>query len=318
MKILITTRLPLEGFDALKGHELIYPENTYFTKQEVIDRLPEVEALVPTFDFPITEEMMKLAPNLKIIANSGAGFNNIDLEAATKRHIQVTNTPQPVITPTSEHCIALLFALTRRVAELDRKLRDKNETVEFSVMKNLGCGIGHKTLGILGMGRIGRALAKKIAAFDVRVVYHNRHQLSPEIEQELKATYLSKEEVIKQADFLSINMPFTPETRHTMTLKEFKLMKSSAFIINTARGPIIKEDDLVQALKTKEIAGAGIDVFEFEPKISPELLTFDNVVLTPHVATGTSDCRREMAEDSSRNILNFFSHTSPLDKVNEI
>ncbi|MDB4497845.1 NAD(P)-binding domain-containing protein [Gammaproteobacteria bacterium] len=318
MNILITTKLPRTGFDSIENHTLIYPTETYFTPEDILDKLPITDILVPTFDYPITAEMMDLAPNLKLIANAGVGFNNINIEAATQRGIQVTNTPYPVIDPTAEQALTLMLSVAHNTAMLDRKLRLKNSPIQFSVMQNLGISIQGKTLGILGMGRIGQCLAQKAQALGMSVIYHNRHQLDTSIEQKCHANYKSQEEVLQQSDFLSLNMPYMPETHHLISTKEFSMMKTGAVLINTARGPIVDEAALITALKSKKLYGAGIDVFEFEPHISPELLELDNVVLSPHIATGTTDCREDMARHVSKNINAFINHASQYDKVNQL
>lgn len=318
MNILITTKLPRTGFESIENHTLIYPTETYFTQEEILDKLPITDILVPTFDFPITEEMMALAPNLKLIANAGVGFNNINIEAATQRGIQVTNTPYPVIEPTAEQALTLMLSVAHNTAMLDRKLRLKNSPIQFSVMQNLGISIQGKTLGILGMGRIGQCLAQKAHALGMHVIYHNRHQLDQSIEEKCHASYKSQEEVLQQSDFVSLNMPYMPETHHLISTKELEMMKTGAVLINTARGPIVDEAALIQALKTNKLYGAGIDVFEFEPQISPELLELDNVVLSPHIATGTIDCREDMAKHVSKNINAFLNQATEYDKVNQL
>lgn len=290
MKIAFTTSLPAEGFSRLAAHELYAP-------------LSEAEVLVSTFDYPVTREMIANAPHLQLITNFGVGFNNIDLDACRERGIRVTNTPQPVIEPTAELAFALMHDVARRTAEFDRKLR-LGTAEPFGVMNNLSHSLYGKTLGIIGMGRIGQALARRAVASGMTVVYHNRRPIadsqSPIADQ---VKYVSQEELLRTADFVSLNLPYTPEVKHLIGANELRMMKSTAYLINTARGAHVHEEALVQALKTGEIAGAAMDVYEHEPQIHPELLKLDNVVLSPHTGTGTWEGRIAMCENVCDNIL---------------
>ena len=296
MKIAFTTILPAEGFTRLSGHELYAP-------------LAEAEVLVSTFDKPVTREMIESAPNLKLVTNFGVGFNNIDLEACRERGIRVTNTPQPVIEPTAELAFALMHDVARRTAEFDRKLR-AGQAEPFGVMNNLSHSLYGKTLGIIGMGRIGQALARRALAAGMRIVYHNRRPVGEEMIRQLgyEAKYISLEELLETSDFVSLNLPYTPEVKHLIGEKELKMMKKSAYLINTARGAHVDEEALVEALKAGEIAGAAMDVYEHEPKIHPELLKLDNVVLSPHTGTGTWEGRIAMCENVCDNILAYLQN----------
>ena len=283
----------------LNGHELYAP-------------LEEAEVLVSTFDKPVTREMIQSAPKLKLVTNFGVGFNNIDLEACRERGIRVTNTPQPVIEPTAELAFALMHDVARRTAEFDRKLR-AGQAEPFGVMNNLSHSLYGKTLGIIGMGRIGQALARRAIASGMRIVYHNRKPISvSNLESGLRIPetirYVSKEELLQTADFVSLNLPYTPEVRHLIGAAELEMMKSSAYLINTARGAHVDEEALVEALKAGEIAGAAMDVYEHEPKIHPELLKLDNVVLSPHTGTGTWEGRIAMWENVCENILAYLQN----------
>ena len=291
MKIAFTTILPDEGFTRLSGHELYAP-------------LTEAQVLVSTFDKPVTREMIDHAPNLQLVTNFGVGFNNIDLDACRERGIRVTNTPQPVIEPTAELAFALMHDVARRTAEFDRKLR-LGQAEPFGVMNNLSHSLYGKTLGIIGMGRIGQALARRAVASGMTIIYHNRKPLGDEAMRQLgyEAKYLTKEELLQTADFVSLNLPYTPDVRHLIDEQELKMMKQSAYLINTARGAHVCEEALVQALKNGEIAGAAMDVYEHEPQIHPELLKLDNVVLSPHTGTGTWEGRIAMCENVCDNIL---------------
>ena len=302
MKIAFTTSLPTEGFTRLEHHTLYAP-------------LAEAEVLVSTFDRPVTREMIASAPHLQLVTNFGVGFNNIDLEACRERGIRVTNTPQPVIEPTAELAFALMHDVARRTAEFDRKLRE-GKAEPFGVMNNLSHSLYGKTLGIIGMGRIGQALARRAVASGMRIIYHNRRPLGDEVMRLLgyEARYVSKEELLQESDFVSLNLPYTPEVKHLIGTEEFNMMKRTAYLINTARGAHVDEQALVQALREGKIAGAAMDVYEHEPQIHPELLTLDNVVLSPHTGTGTWEGRIAMCENVCDNILAWINNET--DKMN--
>jgi len=302
MKIAFTTELPGEGFVRLARHTLYAP-------------FEEADVLVSTFDKKVPREQIEKMPKLRLIANFGAGYNNIDLEACKERGIRVTNTPQPVIEPTAELAFALMIDVARRVSEFDRQMRGyglpaTGEKIQFGVMNNLSHSLYGKTLGILGMGRIGQALARRAVASGMRIIYHNRHELTNERMNELKsegvnAQYVDFQTLLQDSDYLSLNLPYTPEVHHIISKPELGMMKRTAYLVNTARGAHVDEAALVEALKGGIIAGAAMDVYEFEPQISPELLTLQNVVLSPHTGTGTWEGRIAMCENVCDNIIAF-------------
>ncbi len=300
MRIAFTTELPHEGFRRLAGH-------TLYAKPE------EAEVLVSTFDYKVSRQMIDAMPHLRLIANFGAGYNNIDLEACKARGIRVTNTPQPVIEPTAELAFALMINIARRVSEFDRAIRSGTGQ-SMAVMNNLSHSLYGKTLGIIGMGRIGQALARRAVASGMQIIYHNRHRLSDEIEQKYHATYVDFQTVLQDSDFVSLNLPYTPEVHHLIGKPELGMMKRTAYLINTARGAHVDEQALVEALKSGIIAGAALDVYEHEPTISSELLTLPNVVLSPHTGTGTWEGRIAMCENVCDNILAFAQNET--DKMN--
>ena len=305
MKIAFTTSLPAEGFRRIATHELYAP-------------LAEAQVLVSTFDKPVTREMIMSATHLQLVTNFGVGFNNIDLEACRERGIRVTNTPQPVIEPTAELAFALMHDVARRTAEFDRKLRLGNAE-PFGVMNNLSHSLYGKTLGIIGMGRIGLALARRAVASGMRIIYHNRKPIPvSNLESGLlnpdTITYVSKEQLLRTADFVSLNLPYTPAVKHIIDAEALRMMKPTAYLINTARGAHVDEIALVEALRNGEIAGAAMDVYEHEPQITPELLELDNVVLSPHTGTGTWEGRIAMCENVCDNILAW--ENNEIDKMN--
>lgn len=301
MQIYLTTpSLPKEGFEALRAHR--------FT-----DRLEEAEIIISTFDYQVSAEMIQQAKRLKLIANFGVGYNNIDLEACKALGIHVTNTPLPVIEPTAELCFALMMTIARKTALFDRQLR-QGTAEPFGVMNNLSNTLYGKILGIIGMGNIGQAVARRAVASGMTIVYHNRHRLPEEIEAKYNARYVTKEELLQTADFVSLNLPYTPDVHHLIGRKELEMMKKTAYLINTARGAHIHEEALIEALQNQSIAGAALDVYEFEPRIGAQLLELDNIVLSPHTGTGTWDGRLEMCKNVAENILYYVE--GQLDKMN--
>ena len=302
-KILITYNLPREGFvELMEEFELIFPETDFFSKIEVLEKIGVCDALLSMFNFVVDREIIDAGKELKIISNFGVGFNNVDVEYAREKGVMVTNTPDPVVEPTAEMAFALMLATARRVAECDRKLRDAASGLKWGVMENLGVGLYGKTLGIVGLGRIGKSIARRAEAFGMRVVYHNRRETEAG-----NAPYCSTlDELLCVSDFVSLNVPLTDETFHVINADALKKMKTSAILINTARGPVVDELALAYALENKIIRAAGLDVFENEPSVCPQLLTLDNVVLAPHNGTATIDARIDMSRFAARNIINFF------------
>lgn len=316
MRVLVSTRLLHEGFSELKKRfEVVFPEKEIFTKEEVIGMLSEFDAFVPTFQFEVDKDVIAAAGNLKIIANYGVGYNNIDVGSATEHGIVVTNTPDPVIEPTAELAFALMMAASRRVAECDRKMRIPNG-LKWGVLENLGQSLYGKTLGIIGMGRIGQALARRALASGMKVVYYNRTRLSTELESKCHSSRLEFDELLRVSDVVSLHIPLTDETFHLINRDKLKLMKPTAILINTARGSVIDESALIEALKDHWIYAAALDVYENEPEINPELLELDNIVLAPHNGTATVDARNEMSRFVSQNIMRFFAGITDISRVN--
>lgn len=316
MKILVTYDMFREGFTELESkYDVTFPEGRDFTYDEVYAMIPEYDVLCSMFDFPVNKELIDHAPNLKLIANYAVGYNNIDVAYALQKGLTVANTPDPVTAPTANLALGLMIDAARRVTECDRKLRTLRKAMKVGVLENLGVNITGKVLGIIGMGRIGKALAKRANACGMEVIYHNRRQLYIEEETRLNVTYVSKEELLERADFVSLNAPYTPETYHIIGAEELKRMKNSAILINTARGPLVDEVALVEALKSGEIRGAGLDVFEDGDYPMEELLEMDNVVLTPHIGTQTTETRILMARTVCNNVIGFLEGDRPVSRV---
>ena len=322
MKIIFTTQLPHEGFQLLSntpGVQLIMPEQERLDIPSFIQSAhTDAEILVATFDYTVSKELIDSMPNLQLITNFGVGYNNIDLDACRARGIRVTNTPQPVIEPTAELAFALMIDIARRVSEFDRRIRGigpQTEPLRFGVMQNLSHSLYGKTLGIIGMGRIGLSLARRAIASGMKVIYHNRKPRVESQEARVESTqYVDFQTLLQDSDFVSLNLPYTPESHHIIGKTELGMMKRSAYLINTARGAHIDEKALVEALQSGIIAGAAMDVYEHEPEINPELLTLNNVVLSPHTGTGTWEGRIAMCENVAENILAFMNNE--IDKMN--
>lgn len=316
-KILIAYRLKPEGLHELTGkYAVTLPtDKSNFSREEVLAMIPDFEVLVPSFSFYTDKEMMERGTKLELISNWGVGFNNIDVDYATRKGIVVTNIPDSTREPTAEFAFGLLMAAGRRISYYDRKLRT-SEGVSWGTYAETGLPVYGKTLGIIGMGRIGQALARRAVASGMEIIYHNRNRLSKEIEALYNANYVPLENLLRSADYISLNAPSTKETHHMIGDREFGLMKPTAIFINTARGDMVDEHALADALKKNKIWAAALDVFENEPHILPELLTLDNVVLTPHAGTKTMEDRINMSIEMSRNIVGFYEGTYPVSRVN--
>ena len=313
-KVLVTYDMFREGFTDLENkYEVTFPEGRDFTYEEVFEMLPEYDVLCSMFDFPVNKELVDHAPNLKLVSNYAVGYNNIDVAYCLEKGITVTNTPGPVTAPTANIALGLLLDTARRITECDRKLRA--QTIKVGVLENLGVPVTGQTLGIIGMGRIGKALAKRAVACGMEVIYNKRRPLYIDEETKLNVTYATKEELLAKSDFISINAPYTPETHHLIGEAELQMMKPTAILINTARGPLVDEHALVKALKEGTIRGAGLDVFEFGDYPLPELLELDNVVLTPHIGTQTYETRVEMARMVCNNVIGFIEGDRPITRV---
>ncbi|HXU91706.1 MAG TPA: D-glycerate dehydrogenase [Methylomirabilota bacterium] len=271
-------------------------------KPELIRRLKGKDGLICHIISSVDEEVLAGAPGLKVISNVAVGFNNIDIAAAKRRGIVVTNTPDVLTETTADFAWALLMAAARRVVEADQFARSGQWTRwQWDLL--WGNDIHGKTLGIIGFGRIGRAVARRALGFGMRVLYHDAVRADGAAERELKASYAEPETLLRESDFVSLHTLFIPETRHLIDERRLRLMKKTAILVNAARGPIVDEAALVKALSEGWIAGAGLDVFEEEPKIHPGLLSLKNVTLAPHIASASLDTRLAMATLAVRNCL---------------
>jgi len=291
-------------------------DDTPKSKSELIEAVKSVDILVPTVTDRIDSAVLSQAgPDLRLIANYGTGVDHIDLATARQRGITVTNTPDVLTEDTADMTMALLLSVPRRLAEGVRVLH-AGDWAGWSPTWMLGHRIYGKRLGIIGMGRIGQAVARRAKGFGLSIHYHNRHRVHEEIEEELEATYWeSLDQMLARVDFVSVNCPHTPATYHLLSARRLKLLQPHAVVINTSRGEVIDENALTRMLAAGEIAGAGLDVFENEPAVNPKLLAMDNVVLLPHMGSATVEGRVDMGEKVLVNIKTFVDGHNPPDRV---
>ncbi len=293
-------------------------EDKAFSKAELIEAVQNSDVLVPTVTDKIDKEIIDAAgPDLKLIASFGTGVDHIDFHAARNKGIMVSNTPDVLTEDTADMTMALILSVPRRLAEGERLVRS-GEWEGWSPTGMLGHRIWGKRLGIIGMGRIGTAVAKRAKGFGLSIHYHNRNRVAEDIEEGLEATYWSSlDQMIAHMDIVSINCPHTPATYHLLNARRLALMKNHAYIVNTSRGEVMDEAALISALAKKEIAGAGLDVFENEPRINPKLLKLENAVLLPHLGSATIEGRVAMGEKVVVNIRTFVDGHNPPDRVVE-
>lgn len=282
----------------------INPKDRPATREELIEGLRDAVILVPIGPDDIDAQVLESAPKLKLIANFGVGYNNIEVETATRLGIALTNTPGVLADATADIAWALLMNAVRRIGEGERMIR-AGAWKCWGPLQLLGGDMAGSTLGIIGMGNIGKAMVPRAKGFSMRVIYWNRTRLSPEQEKDLGIEYHERDDLIREADFLSLHVALTEETTHLISNRELDLMKPSAYLINTTRGPVVDEKALVGALREGKVAGAGLDVFENEPKVEAGLLELDNVVLTPHLGSATIGTRTRMGMMVADNIEAF-------------
>ncbi|MFC7048099.1 2-hydroxyacid dehydrogenase [Emcibacter nanhaiensis] len=289
-----------------------------FSTTEMIEAVKEADVLVPTVTDRIDARILAQAgPDLKLIANYGAGVDHIDLASARQRGITVTNTPGVLTEDTADMTMALLLAVPRRLIE-GVELLQSGDWKGWAPTGMLGTRIWGKRLGIIGMGRIGAAVARRAKAFGLSIHYHNRHRVSQDVEEELEATYWeSLDQMLARMDIISVNCPHTPATFHLLSARRLKLLQKHAYIINTSRGEVIDENALIRMLKAEQLGGAGLDVFENEPAVNPKLLELPNVVALPHMGSATREGRNDMGEKVLINIKTFADGHNPPDRVLE-
>lgn len=304
MKVLVTGRLPQEVIALIKKeHEVeVNEEDRPMEKERLLRSVGNKEGFLCMITDRVDEELLDRAPRLRMVANYGVGFNNIDVKAATERGIPVSNTPGVLTNATADITFALILATARRVVEGDRRNREGN--FQFWAPSHfLGREVTGKTLGIIGLGRIGKAVARRAKGFEMRVLYSNRHPIDGSQEEDLDVKCVSLKKLLSEADFISLHVPLTDQTHHLIGHEELELMKPTAYLINTSRGPVVDEQALLRALQERRIAGAGLDVYENEPDLTPGLADLDNVTLLPHVGSATLETRTKMAQLAAENLL---------------
>ena len=303
-RVVVTGRIPDAGLEVLRATTDLWA----WDRDEPIDRatrneqLVDAEAVVTLLTDRVDADFLDAAPRLRLVANVAVGFNNIDVEACGHRGVIVTNTPGVLTDATADLAMALILISTRRLGEGERLIRSGAEW-EWGMFMMLGTGLQGRRLGIVGMGGIGRALAERARAFGMQITYHNRRPVGPDVEARLDATLLTLDDLLAGSDVVSLNCPYTEETHHLIDAGALERMSRSSFLVNTARGPVVDESALVEALRTGSIAGAGLDVFEHEPDVHPGLLELDNAVLVPHLGSATVETRGAMAELAARNVV---------------
>jgi lactate dehydrogenase-like 2-hydroxyacid dehydrogenase len=317
--VVVTRRLPRPVEDQLRRDfdARLSADDHAFSATELSDALRTADALVPTVTDRLTAQVLGVEPlQARIIANYGVGYNNIDTAVAKARGIVVTNTPDVLTDDTADDAMLLMLMVARRAGEGEREVRSRAWT-GWRPTHLLGTRVSGKTLGVIGLGRIGRAVAHRARhGFGMRVIFHDPYPPPPALVAELEAeSRASVDDVLREADFVSLHSPATPDTHHLIDARRLALMKRGAFLINNARGDIVDEAALVAALKQGTIAGAGLDVFEREPTVSPELLTMDNVVLLPHIGSATHESRVAMGLRALDNLKAFFAGAPPRDRV---
>lgn len=317
-KVFITRQIPEAGIKLLKdkGYEVeVRTEDSVIPKEELMSKIKDIDALLCLLTDKIDKEMLAAAgPNLKIIANYAVGYDNLDIPAIKEKGIIATNTPGVLTETVAEFTFALLLALAHRVTEADDYC-EEGKFKGWGPMLLLGTDISKKTIGIVGLGRIGSRVAyhaKK--GFDMDILYYDVKP-SPEFEQEFRARFCPLEDLLKSADFVSIHVPLLPTTKHLIGEEQLRMMKKSAYLINTSRGPVVDEKALVKILEEGHLKGAALDVFEWEPEITPALKALPNVITAPHIASATEETRGKMSEMAAQNIIAALEGNTPLNPI---
>ncbi|MEK9152497.1 MAG: D-glycerate dehydrogenase [Patescibacteria group bacterium] len=318
-RIFVTRKIPESGLKMLssrKGVELdVYDKNRVIPRKDLLKRVKGCAAVLTLLTDKVDREFLDAAgPRLKVVSNMAVGFDNVDLAACKARGVTVANTPGVLTDAVAEHAFALMMAIARRVVESDRFLR-AGKYKAWDPLLLLGAQLKGKTLGILGLGRIGAGVAERAANGMGMKILYNDVKRNEDFEKSVGAEYAAAEDIMRRADFVSIHVPLLPATRHLIDAAKLAMMKPTAYLINTSRGPIVDEKALVAALKKKQIAGAALDVFEFEPKLAPGLARLDNVIVTPHTASATFEARAAMSELAAQAILDVLDEKVPINIV---
>lgn len=315
--VLVTRKIPRKGLEILEANcqnVEVYSGNRPIPKQRLLSRIKGKEGLLCCLTDVVDKKVMDAGRALKVISNYAVGYDNIDVGTATQRRIMVTNTPGVLTDAAAELAWSLLFSVARRIVESDRYVRAEKFT-GWDPLGFLGFDVHGKILGVVGVGRIGTAFALKSKGFDMKILYYDslRNQV---LEENLNAKKVKLNTLLKESDFISVHVPLTDKTHHLFSVEEFQIMKSTAIFINTSRGQVVDEKALVRALKSKSIAGAGLDVFEKEPQIEPQLIRLNNTVLCPHIGSATIETREKMAIMACSNLIAALSNKKPVNVVN--
>lgn len=316
-KVFVTRKIPESGIKLLKQYceVRIYPKNRVISRAELIRGVGWCDALLCLLTDRVDAKIMDVNPSIKVISNYAVGYDNIDINAATERKIPVTNTPDVLTDAVAEHTIALMLAIARRISESDMFIRN-GKYKGWEPLLLLGHELKGKVLGVIGLGRIGYSVAEiAVKGMKMKALYYNTHR-NPKFEKEFRGRYVNLNALLKQSDFVTLHVPLLDSTKHLIGAKELGMMKKTAYLINTSRGPVIDEKALVRALKDKKIAGAALDVYEFEPELADGLTKLNNVVLTPHTASATFEARSAMSELAAKNILAVLKNKKPLSIAN--
>ena len=318
MKVVITRGIFPEVVDALRSRfEVVHNDDDRpWPAEELATRMQGASGAMATVMDKFDEPLLARCPQLKVISNIAVGYNNIDVPACTRRRIRVTNTPGVLDDTTADLTWSLLMAAARRISEADAYVRRGDWKIAFGVQYFLGQDIHHATLGIIGMGRIGQAVARRARGFDMRVIYHNRSRLPGDEEKRLGAQWVERDALLAQADFVVVMAPYSPATHHLVGAAEIAKMKPTAILVNSARGGVVDDAALAAALKEKRIAGAGLDVFEGEPKLNPGFAKLPNVVLTPHIGSASRATRVVMCNLAAANMTAVLEGREPQNPVN--
>ena len=316
-KVIVTREVFDDSVAFLKQHCEVLDNQTDvpYTPDALAAKLAGCDGLMCALTDRVDAALIERCPNLKAVANIAVGYNNIDVPACTARGIMVTNTPGVLDDSTADLAWALMLATARRITEVETYVR-QGEWTGWKLKQWLGVDVHHATLGIVGMGRIGQAIARRAYGFEMKVIYHNRQRVAPQIEQRVNARYVSMDELLMQSDFIILQVPYSPQTHHLIGAAQLAKMKSSAILINSTRGGVVDDKALVTALENGTIRAAGLDVFENEPKLDPGFLKLRNVVLVPHIGSSTEATRRAMAMTAARNLVAALNGEVPSNLVN--
>lgn len=313
-KVLVTGIIPEEGLVELRQNFDVTYEPEKETREWILDNLKDYDGLL-LMGTKADKELIDAGTNLKIITANGVGFDHIDIEYAKEKGIVVSNCPTGVRVPTAEMTFAFILATVRRLSFYDKVVRNGN-WIDVSEQQYMGMSLQGKTLGIYGMGRVGSEVGHFCQALGMKVIYNDVRRLDADLEKELDVKYVDFDTLVSESDVITLHAPALPSTEGIFNSGVFKKMKNTAYLVNAARGVLVKENDLVNALQSGEIAGAGLDVFEHEPEVSSELRALDNVIMAPHAGTGTLEARTAIAKEASNNLISFLQKGEPLNYVN--